>query len=264
VFVASLCFALIGLGVLGLFVENCAPDDSVGRRPKPAVREALGLIATPKMRALLIAGSALGLTTISDAFVYLGLQQRLTFSTGLLPLLYVGTSLVYFVLAVPMGRLADRVGRAKIFVGGYALLLVVYGVMLLPGLGMPELLLCLALFGAYYAATDGVLMALASPVLPTELRTSGLALLTTATSVARLLASVAFGALWTVSGVETATGVYLGGLVIALMVSRCVWCACWRLRATRSLRASAPSPSSSRPMRRRVLKFWLRWWRSRT
>ena len=46
-----------------------------------------------------------------------------------------------------------------------------------------------------------------------------MALLTTATSVARLLASVAFGALWTVWGVETATAVYLGGLVIALTVA---------------------------------------------
>jgi MFS family permease len=136
-----------------------------------------------------------------------------------MPLLFVITSVFYFVLAVPMGRLADRVGRAKVFVGGYALLLAVYAVMLLPGLGAPELLVCLALLGAYYAATDGVLMALASPALPAELRTSGMALLTTATSVARLLASVVFGALWTVSGVEAATAVYLGGLVIALMVT---------------------------------------------
>jgi MFS family permease len=217
VFVASLGFALVGLAVLGLFVENAT--GATADKPKRSFRAALRLIASPQMRGLIIAGTALGLTTISDAFIYLGLQQRLTFSSGLLPLLYVVTSVFYFVLAVPMGRLADRIGRAKVFVGGYALLLIVYSVMLLPGLGMPELLLCLALFGAYYAATDGVLMALASPALPADLRTSGMALLTTATSVARLLASVAFGALWTVWGVEVATVVFLGGLVIALIVT---------------------------------------------
>jgi len=219
VFVASLCFALIGLAVLGLFVENRAPTAAAGERSRPSAREALGLIATPQMRALVVAGSALGLTTISDAFVYLGLQQRLSFGTGLLPLLYVVTSLFYFVLAVPMGRLADRLGRGRVFVGGYALLLLVYALMLLPSVGVPELLVCLALLGAYYAATDGVLMALASPSLPAELRTSGMALLTTATSLARLLASVIFGALWTVWGIEAATGMYLGGLVIALAVT---------------------------------------------
>ena len=48
-------------------------------------------------------------------------------------------------------------------------------------------MLYLGLLGAYYAATDGVLMALASAVVPDELRASGLALLVTATSIARLL-----------------------------------------------------------------------------
>ena len=51
----------------------------------------------------------------------------------------------------------------------------------------------LGLLGAYYAATDGVLMALGSAVVPDEVRGSGLALLGSATSVARLFASVAFG-----------------------------------------------------------------------
>ena len=84
----------------------------------------------------MVAGSALGLATISDGFLYLVLQRRLDFSTGLFPLLYVVTSLFYFVLAVPLGRLADRIGRGRVFVGGYALLLVVYALLLLPCVGV--------------------------------------------------------------------------------------------------------------------------------
>ena len=38
-------------------------------------------------------------------------------------------------LAVPVGQLADRIGRGRVFVGGYALLLVVYAALLLPPLG---------------------------------------------------------------------------------------------------------------------------------
>jgi MFS family permease len=218
-FVASLAFAVIGLGVLGLFVENrtsAVPGESV---VKPSLRAALGLLRAPELRVLVIAGSALGIVTISDAFLYLGLQQRLDFSSGLLPLLYVVTSLIYFVLAVPFGRMADRIGRGRVFVGGYALLLVVYALLLVPSVGLPELMVCLVLFGAYYAATDGVLMALASPTLPENLRTSGLALLTTATSLTRLVASVLFGALWTWWGIEPAVAVYLGGMVLALLVT---------------------------------------------
>jgi MFS family permease len=217
VFVASLSFAVVGLGVLGLFVENRAM--LLTGEHKPSLRSAFGLIQDRKLQVVMIAGSALGLATISDAFLYLGLQQRLDFSSGLLPLLYVVTSLIYFALAVPFGRIADRVGRAKVFVAGYIALLLVYGLVLMPGLGIVELALALALFGAYYAATDGVLMALASPILPTSLRTSGMALLTTATSLTRLLASVVFGALWTWLGVETAVAVYLAGLVLALLLT---------------------------------------------
>ena len=188
VFVASLSFALIGLGVLGLFVQNRAV--ALPGAPKPSLKSAIGLLDGRQLRALIIAGSLLGIVTISDAFLYLGLQQRLAFSSGLLPLLYVVTSLIYFVLAVPFGRLADLYGRTKVFVAGYALLIVVYAMLLLPSVGVAELLVCLVLFGAYYAATDGVLMALASPILPIDLRTSGIALLTTATSLARLVASM--------------------------------------------------------------------------
>ena len=59
---------------------------------------------------------------------------------------------------------------------------------------------CLPLLGAYYAATDGVLSAAAAEILPASLRTSGLALVQTAVAGGRLLSSLLFGLLWTVTG----------------------------------------------------------------
>ena len=77
-------------------------------------------------------GCALGLATMSDGFVYVGLQHQLGFETRFLPLLYVGTSIVYMLLAVPVGKLADRFGRLKIFATGYVLLLGLYATILVP------------------------------------------------------------------------------------------------------------------------------------
>lgn len=217
VFVVSFCAALLGLGVLVLFVEG---PPAAGSAPGPALslRAVLGLVAAPRFRALVLAGIVLSLATISDGFVYLLLQQRLGFGAQVFPLLYVATAGVYLALAAPAGWLADRVGRGQVFLGGYALLLGVYSVLLLPA---PAPLIAgagLLLLGAYYATTDGVLMALASGVVPPALRTSGLAVLTTATGLARLFASLGMGALWTGAGSERAVAVYLGALAAALLL----------------------------------------------
>ena len=219
VFVASFCAALLGLCVLGLLVENRAPTHGLAQPPRVSWRAAAGLLREGHLRALTIAGVALGLATVSDGFVYLVLQRQVAFPAGFIPLLPVTTSLAYLVLAVPAGRLADRVGRARVFLAGYGLLLVVYASLLLPTAGLAELLAVLFVFGAYYAATDGVLMALASAHLAGELRTSGLAVLTTGTGLARLAGSMLFGALWTVWGVEVAAGLFLLGLLGAVAMA---------------------------------------------
>jgi MFS family permease len=203
VFVVSFCIALIGLGALALLVGNKGSDRSGANAV--SLRAALGLLRRTEFRALVAAGSVLSLVTISDAFLFLAVQRRVALATGLFPLMYVGTSLAFMALALPAGRLADRLGRGRVFLAGYALLPACVGLLVLPGEASAlTALLVLGLFGAYYAATDGVLMALASTTLPHDLRTTGLSVLTTATSLARLLASLLFGLAWTWWGMDGA------------------------------------------------------------
>jgi hypothetical protein len=223
VFVVSFCVALIGLSILVLFVENPPRSQSaVTDFELVSPREAFGLLASRRFQGLLLAGSGLALFTISDGFLYLALQRHLDFDERFLPLLFVGTAFAYMLLAIPVGRLADRLGRGRVFVGGYVLLLPVYASLLLPAVGPALLPLYLLLVGCYYAATDGVLMALASNLLPERLRGSGLALLVTATSIGRLLASVVLGAIWTWVGLETAVLCFGIGLVAAMLVATVV------------------------------------------
>ncbi|MBN1527622.1 MAG: MFS transporter [Thermoleophilaceae bacterium] len=221
VFLVSFCVAIVGLAVLVLFVdgrsERPAPVEADG--PPPSLREAGRLVRVPGFARLLVVGSVLGLATLSDGFLYLALERRVDFEPTVFPLLFVGTAVVYMLLAVPAGRLADRVGRAKVFIGGYGLLVLLYGVILLPSAGWWAVPLALGILGVYYAATDGVLMALGSALSPPALRGTSLALLGTATSVARLLASVIFGALWVTIGLEAAIACFGAILVAALAVS---------------------------------------------
>ena len=98
---------------------------------------------------------------------------------------------------------------------GYGLLLAVYLLLLSPLGGWLLLVGTLGLLGSYYAATDGVLMALGSPVIPEAVRGSGLALLRTATSLARFFASIAFGALWMLWGLHAAFACFAVALTAA-------------------------------------------------
>jgi MFS family permease len=227
VFVVSCCAALIGLGILLFFVENdtTAARSEVPRRParrreeraRPvfSLRAAAALATMPRFGIVLLVSGALSLATISDSFLYLVLQRGMHFSIGFFPLLFVGTSLAYFVLAVPAGWVADRIGTGRVFVAGYVVLLLVYTAFLRGSFGAGATVLYLAAFGAYYAMTDGVLRAHASTLLPPALRTSGLGLLTTITGLASLFGSIAFGALWTWQGPHFAVTCFFIALGLA-------------------------------------------------
>jgi MFS family permease len=214
-FLVSLCFAVVGLMVLVCFVRNPQRE-----REAPAeradLRGAARLLKRGGFRTVLIAGGGLAAVTASDAFIYLALQDELDIDARWFPLLFVGTAATFMTLAIPMGRLADRVGRGKVFVAGYLLLGVVYASLISPVLGNATIPLCLLGLGAFYAATDGVLAAMGSALLPEALCGSGLALLGTSTNIAKLLASVAFGAAWTLFGLAAAFTIFGCALALAL------------------------------------------------
>ncbi|WP_443677125.1 MFS transporter [Micromonospora hortensis] len=235
VFVTSFCIAALAVVVLVLFVREQPPGEVVDGKaadatndPKVSVREAFGLLRGGPARRLVLAAALLGLATIGDGFVYLLLQRRMDLGLRWFPLLAVGTSLAYLLLAAPLGVLADRIGRLPVVIGGYTALGATYLLLAGPVDGWPLIALALTLYGAFYAATDGVLIALAGPVLPARLRTTGIALVQTGQALAYLVSSVLFGLAWQAWGPENAiraaavavAGVLVGTLLLLASPSR--------------------------------------------
>jgi MFS family permease len=217
VFVTSFCFALIGLAIILLFVPEHQVAVMAGRAV--TIRTSLGLLSDGAFARLVVAAALLGLLTVSDGLMYLTLLERDQVVAVVFPLLFFGTSAVYMLLAVPMGWLADRMGRRVVFLGGHLALLGCYAAVTGPVTGLVAVAACLALLGAYYAATDGVLAAAAAALLPEHLRSTGLATLQTLVALTRFGSSVAFGALWTVWGVESAYPLVAAGLIVALPIA---------------------------------------------
>ncbi|WP_225847055.1 MFS transporter [Streptomyces sp. HPF1205] len=203
VFGVSACVAVLGVLVLVLFVPGRDRVSAGGPGPRPApvdLRQALALLRLPRLRALTGCAVLLGLTTVSDAFVYLTLQRRAGVGEEFFPLLPLGTSAVFLLLAVPAGVLADRIGRRVVFLAGHAGLLAAYGLLLWAPATPALAYAVLALHGAFYAATDGVLPAAVADAVPGALRGTGLALVGTGQALARFCCSLAFGAAWTAWG----------------------------------------------------------------
>lgn len=218
VFVVAFCFAIVGVAVIGLFVREprmVSPD----RGQRSFGHEARLLLRERPFRRLTTVAAALSLLTISEPFVYLVIQDAAGFGVRWFPLLFVGTAVSYLALAVPAGRLADRIGRTQVFVGAFGLLVLAYAILRFSALDAPRVLTVLVLLGAFAAGTDGVLMATASPLLEPERRATGLAVITSATALARFGSSIAFGALWLMFGWQTAVVVFMAGLAAIVPIA---------------------------------------------
>ncbi|RLU89103.1 MFS transporter [Streptomyces griseocarneus] len=217
VFTVSGCVAALGVLVLLLFVPGRQAGTLPARGPDRAPLRAALLL--PAVRRLTGCATLLGLTTVSDSFLYLTLQRRLDLPETWFPLLPVGTATAFLLLAVPLGAVADRTGRRRLFLCGHLALLAAYGLLIAPlGISPVLPLVVLTLHGSFYAATDGVLAAVTADAVPEAIRGTGLAVVQTGQTAARFVCSIAFGTAWTVWGDRPALGTAAAGLAVSAAV----------------------------------------------
>ncbi|WP_051813170.1 MFS transporter [Streptomyces sp. NRRL S-340] len=227
VFVVSFGVAVLGVLMLALLVQERRAPAAAGEPERRAgLRDVLALLRHRAYLRVGLAAVLLSAVVIGDSFVYLLLQERLGVPEQYFPLLPLGTAGGYLLLAVPMGRLADRAGRLRVFAAGHLALLTGCLLLFLPWSGPAPVVVVLALHGVFYAATDGVLMAAVGPLVPERLRAGGLSLIQTAQSVAALASSVLFGACWSLWGLRTALAAALAALAVASVLA--VWILPWR------------------------------------
>ncbi len=220
--VTSFLFAILGVAVLWLYVPtpeaSLFPDEQ-----RVSWRSLSSLFASRRFVALAGCGLLLSVGTINDGFIYLVLQEKGGVNSGFLPLFFVVTAFSYMLFSIPAGLCADRFGRGPVFLSGYAVLGIVYSLLLFaPAVGPATQAGCLLLLGLYYAGTEGVLMAMASSSISSELRASGLAALASAIALGKMGSSLLFGWMWDAYGRRPAImtlGVILAVALITALVT---------------------------------------------
>ncbi len=245
VFVASFAAAVLGVAVLVLLVPDLRPRAHAAHRAAEQGPSSTAAPVRPSLRRMtehglgrvVAAAAVLSVLAISDGFLYLSLQQRDDLAATYFPLLFVGTNLAYFALAIPFGRLADRWGRARVLVGGHLLLVLAYLCAAGPSLGAASTVACLLLLGAFYASTDGVLAALTSSIAPPEVRAVAIATTQTAVALARFVSAILFGVVWTLAGRTEAVVAFAALLLLAVPVA-------WRLLASVAARPVTPAENA--------------------
>jgi MFS family permease len=214
IWTVSFVIACLGVAALWLLVPRRGARHAPPDREAPATRAHW---LEPRFITLASCATLLAFVTVSDAFIYLLLQEKSGAGAGYMPLLYVGTAAFYMAFSVPVGRLADRLGRRSVLLGGYVVLGGIYVIVATASnASLPLQLACLALLGLYYAATEGILVALASALVPAARRASGIAALVSSIGLGKLASSISFGWLWQTFGTMTAVAVFFVGLLLVV------------------------------------------------
>jgi MFS family permease len=151
-----------------------------------------------QLRLYLLVAFTFTLGYASDAFLLLR-ARSIGFSAPQVVLLYFVSTVTAAILALPFGRLSDRVGRKRLLVTGYTIYAVAYAGFAL-ALSQPFLVVCFALYGVHIALVTGVERAYIAEIAPPALKGTMLGLHSTLVGVALLPASIIAGQLWNTFG----------------------------------------------------------------
>jgi len=118
-------------------------------------------------------------------------------------LLYLLFNIIYSLFSFPAGRLSDRIGRKTLLVAGYTFYGLVYFGFAFAG-STSGLWILFALYGIYYAMTEGVEKALIADLCPSDKKATFMGLHATLVGIGLLPASLLTGWLWTFFGPKAA------------------------------------------------------------
>lgn len=188
----------------------------IPRIPRQGAPRRLDFSVPKEIRGYLALVLLFTLAASSDAFLLLR-GKELGFSLRALLLLLVPFNLLAALLAVPAGKLSDRLGRLPFLLAGWTVYALCYAAM---GWGRSKGLFAFAFlaYGAFYGLTEGVEKALLGDLLHPGHRGTGYGAFQLAVGLGTLAASLLMGWMWTAFGSRVAFGVTAGIAALASLL----------------------------------------------
>jgi MFS family permease len=199
--------AFVSVAVIVLFVREPPRAARRGEARMPLMRAELAKLNGAYWIVVAVA-AVFTLARFSEAFLLLRAK-----SVGMpltwVPSVMVAMSVVYALSAWPAGVLSDRMGRYRLLLSGFGLLIVADLVLAFSN-GIVAVMIGVALWGLHMGLTQGLLSALVADTAPEQLRGTAFGVFNLVSGLAMLCASVIAGVLWDVVGPD---GTFIAGAV---------------------------------------------------
>ncbi|MEJ2376556.1 MAG: MFS transporter [Pseudolabrys sp.] len=162
--------------------------------------------------AVVFVAAIFTLARFSEAFLLLR-AKSVGMPVVLVPTVMVVMNVVYALSAWPAGALSDSIGRYRLLIAGFALLIVADLILAFGG-GVAMVMVGVAVWGLHMGLTQGLLSALVADTAPENLRGTAFGVFNLVSGLAMLAASIIAGGLWDWIGPD---GTFLAGAVFTAL-----------------------------------------------
>ena len=167
---------------------------------------------TPRFYFFLLIVFVFTMGNSTDALLMVKANE-LGVKVAFIPLVYLVSSVVSVVMAVPLGILSDRLGKEKVLIGGFLIYTIVYfGFGIASGIG--TIVALFALYGLYSAATDGIQKAFIADMVDENKKGTAMGIYNALLGITLLPASLVAGLLY--DKVDSRLPFYFGGVMAFL------------------------------------------------
>lgn len=198
VFWLSLLPGIIAVLIIIYFIREQKPSGTQSHSVETSALPRFAAKFDWRFKAFVAIATLFSVGNSSDVFLILratdiGIQETQ------IPVLYLSFNLVYSIISLPAGIVADRIGKKRVILLGYVLFAFIYWGF--AGASATSHIWGLfLLYGIFMGLTEGVQKAYLATVIPAQLKATGFGIYNTFVGLAVLPASIVGGYLWDTYG----------------------------------------------------------------